>query len=430
MRKQPFHRKILPWIFVITFVGVAPSVVFYTAGYRWNPKKSKIERNGTVIIDSVPTNSDITIDGRLIPEKTPITIQNMAPGVHRFLLSKSGYHPWEKSFDVFPERVTFANDIKLFKHTEPILLRTVDAGKLSISTDDRTILVVSSGTSTRLSLFDTQSPASTRSTGVLPMSVSTIFWSPNGRYALVETTDASSSAWLLDSNGTSQLTQLPAGHYRWEGSQLVGNDGTSRIEIRLPNFSFTRMPLPSRNIDALDSHLLMTATGTSDIIYVDSRAPLQGFLLPQKNWVFWSENKNVLLLRDRRSWLSLVMRGNSVEYHTAQGNMLLPDVSSKIPQYLLLNDTEIWSWNPLSDPELLLRQSGALVNAIWDADGKNVFYATERNVIALNLDTRNGRLETTLAQFDRVFDLVLTEKTLYILASKNNTTGIWQLVIE
>lgn len=430
MRKQPFHRKILPLIFVIAFIGVAPSLVFYTAGYRWNPKKGKIERNGTVIIDSVPTSANITIDGRPIPEKTPVTIQNMAPGVHKFLVSKNGYHSWEKTFDVIAEKVTFANDIKLFKRSEPILSHTLEIGKISLSTDRRSILHVPSGTSTEMSLINTRSPGSKTSVGLPPNSVRTITWSSNGRYALLETTDDAGASWLVHPTGETQLTQLPSGRYRWEGSRLVGIDGKVRNEIRLPLFSFTRTPLAPRSVDELDSHSLRTATGTLDVVYVDERTPQQGFVLPRKNWTFWSEEKNGLVLRDGRSWLSLTPHNSGVDFYTAQGDALIPDPASAQPHFLLVHDSELWSWDILSEPVLLLRQSDRLIQASWDIDGKNVIYATKQKLIALNLDTRDGRLETTLAEFDLVHDLVVAGKTLYVLATKNGANGLWAIEIE
>ena len=73
MYRPPFHRRILPWIFTIIFFVAAPALVFYTAGYRWNPKKEKIERNGTLIIDSTPADARVYLNGRDTGETTPIS---------------------------------------------------------------------------------------------------------------------------------------------------------------------------------------------------------------------------------------------------------------------------------------------------------------------------------------------------------------------
>lgn len=120
MYSPPFHRRIVPWIFAAVFLAAAPVLVFYTAGYRWNPKKEKVERNGTLIIGTRPTGARIFLNGNDKGETTPVTIQNIRPGSYNIRVQKDGYHPWEKMMDIQAERVTFANDIPLFKISEPV----------------------------------------------------------------------------------------------------------------------------------------------------------------------------------------------------------------------------------------------------------------------------------------------------------------------
>jgi hypothetical protein len=110
-RAIPIHRQILLWLYVALFVFLAPLLIFYTAGYRYNIKKGQIERSSTLIVDSFPKGATVRIDERATQETTPITFQNMAPGWHRLDLEKEGYLPWSKNLELRAERVSFANRI-------------------------------------------------------------------------------------------------------------------------------------------------------------------------------------------------------------------------------------------------------------------------------------------------------------------------------
>jgi len=104
MQRLPFHRRVLPWLFVLIFLFIAPAVVFYTAGYRWNSKKGVIEKNGTLIIDSMPRGAKIFLNGQMLSDVTPVTLQNTAPGIYNIKLSLDGYHDWSKELSVIYSR--------------------------------------------------------------------------------------------------------------------------------------------------------------------------------------------------------------------------------------------------------------------------------------------------------------------------------------
>ena len=150
----PLHRRILPWIFIGIFLVVAPALVFYTAGYRWNPKKGKVELNGTIIFDSTPAGASIKIDGRPTDFVTPVTVQDMPPGIHQFSVEKSGYRSWQKSLEVRSEHVTFANTITLWKDTQPSLFTSGTTTSLSISPDLRYLVEFNSTSPTHAILRD------------------------------------------------------------------------------------------------------------------------------------------------------------------------------------------------------------------------------------------------------------------------------------
>jgi hypothetical protein len=423
----PFHRRILPWIFIIVFLAVAPAVVFYTAGYRWNSKKGKVELNGTIIFDSTPNGASVFIDGQPTKVFTPVTIQDMAPGIHQFSVTNSGYHDWQKTLEVRSEHVTFANTITLWKDGQPVLSSTGTTTELSASPDKRYLVEFTSTSQThaimrdltRDAAFDVAFPDKLEE----PLRTS---WSDDSRDLLVR---SKTTEWLMDAVKHTAPLPLPPATYRWMPGDLVGNTEKELLTIHLSDMSVNRTVLTGMQVDASDEAQLRTTTGTPQLVFVSTAQPDRGFILPPGNWTFWSFAKSFTMLRDGERWVSLQEKKKPPEYHSASGDTLRPDPSAKTPRYLLVNGGELWIWDPLVEPQLIYRQSDRIVNAVWHVGGTDIFFATANAVYALNLDPRDGYLVTTLASFDHVADFAATEKMLYVAGTKDGQNGVWSLEI-
>jgi len=53
--------------FIVIFLITAPIVVLYTAGYRWNEKKVRLEKVGLIFLRSRPSGAQIFLDDKLHP---------------------------------------------------------------------------------------------------------------------------------------------------------------------------------------------------------------------------------------------------------------------------------------------------------------------------------------------------------------------------
>ena len=438
MAIAPFHRRVLPWIFILAFLAVTPIVLFYMAGYRWDAKKGRIERNSTVIVDSTPKGAEITIDGLLTSEVTPVTFETIDPGAHRFKLTSSGYHNWEKTFDVRSDVVTFANQIWLWKDAQPLLKIETSATRLALSPDGKNLLVFSREANiTRISFYTgTLQLSTTSSIPTFLDPTRDIEWSDSGRYAVVY--DLDTQPWLIDTSVTHAPLPLPNGLFRWEGARLVGNDGTDLVTIHPPQMDITRETLTAGLIDKSDTIDLRTATGTNHLVYVLANDPTRGLVLPEGNWSLYSHVSDYALLRSANSWLTLQDRSATPEYHIANGTMLreIPPTSifslgsKPLQRYLVINRDELWAWEPHTDPQLLTRQSEPIVQAAWHHEGNDIFYATKTGIYTLNTDPRDGYLVTQLASFDEVTDMAVNGGTIIIAGTKDGKMGLWTLQVE
>jgi hypothetical protein len=429
-RRPPFHRRILPWIFVLTFAFAAPALVLYTAGYRWNPKKQKIERNGTVIFDSTPTGASIWIDGRLTEDKTPVTLQDMPPGFHRFRMELPGSHVWEKTLEVKAEHVTFANDVWLWKNAPPTELLDESVRHVTVSSDERMSVFLTSASPTVAVITDDLLGGTSRLSFAsdLPEELDLI-WSPNSRNLLISSPIGQRN-WLIDTRATASPVELPNARYRWIDGNLVGITENERFDYNVTSASLAKTVLPIGTTDQFDTATLRNVTGTSDIVLVSEDRPDTGLLLPRGNWSFWGELAGQELFRDGFHWMSLNRGQDPPEFHLAKGDLLRTIVRNRETLSLLVNGTEIWIWNPEEDPQLIYRQSETITDAVWHEAGVNIFFATKTQVFALSLDPRDGFLMTTLAEFEQIEDLAYRENQLLVSGVKDGRDRVWVIDLE
>lgn len=433
MYRPPFHRRILPWIFAIVFLVSAPALVFYTAGYRWNPKKEKIERNGTLIIDSTPSGARIFLNGRDSGETTPVTMQNVTPGHYDIKVERDGYFTWEKRLDVYPEHVTFANSIKLWKSSQPTPFTGQPVSVLEASPNGSFLAgLVANASST--DIFVWEPDGTLRSHRAIPetLSVSSeLEWSPDSRALLVESpTSTGMDAWFITIRTEAKPTALPTGNYVWDGSAVRGISGQSRITINQSDGSFTRTELTTGIHDIYGDVTIRSATGTENLVLFQSNAPSRGLILPPGEWRVATLNNNMVILRDGNEWLSLDPDEETPVVHRVEGDRLRPYVTRQKTTYLLVHGGELWAWDPSSDPELLLRQSQPINEAQWDETGRAVLIASGQTVAVLDLDPRDGRLQTTLATVTNAEDIALIKKQLLLSGQKENQPGMWSLQVE
>lgn len=433
MYKPPFHRRILPWIFTIIFFASAPALVFYTAGYRWNPKKDKVERNGTLIIDSKPTGARILLNGNDSGETTPVTLQNTAPGRYLIRLEKDGYHPWEKRLDVQPEYVTFANDLWLWKISEPMLVDSGSSTRMEASPNENLLALVDiAGKSTSVRVWD---PLNAQSQSFsIPKTFHPEFrltWSDDSRSLMLEDASATgTTAWLINVRANTGPVALPNGSYEWNGSRLEGSSGTANVSINENDGSVTRTPFAPGVVDEFDDLTIRHATGTDNLVLFKRNDPSRGLILPPGNWHVVTMNDAHAILRDGNQWISVDPAAATPNVIRAWGDRLRPYTEKRKTSYVLVDGGEVWMWNPAAEPELLLRQSQTVGEALWHSGGRDIALATQKTVSMLNLDPRDGRMDTALAAFDAVSDIAFEKKTLYVLGDKNGQRGLWSLEIE
>ncbi len=416
----------MPWLFTLIFLIFAPILVFYTAGYRWNPKKGVVEKNGTVILDSNPNGADIFLNGQRVDQTTPATLQNVAPGTYTMRLEKTGYYPWEKTLPVTQERVTFANEVYLWPIFEPELLFEVEAQKV-FTNPNNDFLIGLKNNSNKFSLLRYENERISEEIPLNePIEIISLTWDRSGEKALIEGFSSSTAkTWLLTADPL-KLSELTPANYHFERSELIGTDETYKLILNASG-AFTKEKHENQIVDSYGDLTIKKLPDEENLVLLLTANAEEGLILPRGDWQFFLVDGNEMVLKDNEKWLRISTKSNPYTTTQANAKNIYSLTIKREVNYLLIQNNELSVWRNLYEPELLYRQSEPIIAAGWHLDGYNIYFATNNEVRMMDLDNRDGRIQTTIASFDEIKDVVLMDTDLYIAGTKNQKSGVWKL---
>ncbi len=208
-------RKTLFYTSVLVFLAAGAPLVLFTLGYRFSRASLSLTTTGGLFVGTWPTNASVSIDGTM-HESSFITgslfVQNLTPGAHQVAVSKSGYHPWEKTLVVEPNTVTEARVLLIPEELNQSILANGRFTDMRASpTAQLIVLTEQRGSSASLVLLDTSSgqlltPASQQSQALAargPLLSTPLVWTADERTAVGET----ATDWL-------QLTRTDTNTFR------------------------------------------------------------------------------------------------------------------------------------------------------------------------------------------------------------------------
>jgi hypothetical protein len=126
-------RNIIFFGFATTFIIVAPLLVLYTAGYRYNSLNGHIVHTGVLSASSMPRGATISVPSYSIDKKTPYIFNRVMPGEYLVTFNKEGYHSWQQKLTVSSGHTAYATDILLFRDALPTLLESLQLNQMSLT---------------------------------------------------------------------------------------------------------------------------------------------------------------------------------------------------------------------------------------------------------------------------------------------------------
>jgi len=147
MEKHSLIRKIIvSSLFFVVLVIVAPVIVFYSMGYRFNKESNEVIRSGSIVMKTTPSSPDVVLDGGKVNQASidlinrSLNINGLAPKDYQLEISTPGYYPWKKSVEVRSGIATeFWNVLLIPENITPKTVSEDSIEKYAFSADKRKI---------------------------------------------------------------------------------------------------------------------------------------------------------------------------------------------------------------------------------------------------------------------------------------------------
>ena len=142
-------RTILFLICFALFVLTAPTIIFYSQGYRIDlnppPGGKTITQTGGLFLKTEPKQVEIYLDGKL-KKKTDFffgsaLIENLLPRKYKIEVKKEGYEPWEKNLEVKEKEVIEVKNIVLIPENPNFSILTEGIKEFWFSPDGKKIIL-------------------------------------------------------------------------------------------------------------------------------------------------------------------------------------------------------------------------------------------------------------------------------------------------
>lgn len=123
---RPVRRAVMVMLWIAFFI-ISPSIILYTAGYRYDFKTHEIKQTGVLSVDVEPRDVTVTLNGIRVDKQVPIRLTNRAPGTYRLMIEKPGWKTWQRDIVIESNNTTYIKNVTLIKDSLPIrVLDSID----------------------------------------------------------------------------------------------------------------------------------------------------------------------------------------------------------------------------------------------------------------------------------------------------------------
>jgi len=445
------QRFVIKLIFVGFFIVLAPLVIAYTMGYRYNFGVGQVQKTGVLIVNSYPDEADVYLDGKFVNDETPSVIKKILPNEYNVEVIKEGYLPWSKKLDVKSGETTFAESIVLFLDQIPraTLEREITD---SLFSPNRTHLVyvtqeaswievwIHSLKNQDLTLIDRRDSSLIEEINFA--------WSAGSDRLFIEFETNEGLEQLIYKVNKNEVTNLseffeePVNEFKW--SRTTDDVFYVRLDNQLASVNlltgqktFLLSEVNQFFIRGNNIYLITHADGKSVIGQFDILDPLAEtqvlYELPFAKYRFEDSSYPYLLVRknDKRLLLfdTSAPFAEPILQEEANGfNWFTTSQGEK--KLLYYKDFEIWIFYPQSKyNELITRFSSLITDAIWHRNGEYIFFSFENAIRVIELDPRDQRNTFNLVEDAQIanFTIDYNSKNLYFVGTYELAKGLHYL---
>lgn len=106
---------------ILAFFILAPAIVLYTIGWRYDWSTNRLRGTGVISVHVNPPQAKTYINDLLVGERQPLRLASRAPGLYHLRVEAPGYRPWLQDITVSEHQTTFVREVELYRQAEPTL---------------------------------------------------------------------------------------------------------------------------------------------------------------------------------------------------------------------------------------------------------------------------------------------------------------------
>lgn len=426
-----WSRRVYFIIIIVVFLVIAPLLLLYATGFRYDFQKNKIVQVGIISLETKPRSASIYLNDELLKKKTPTVINNLLPGRYSLEIIKNGYHPWRKTINVQSGLAVVYPDIKLFKKVTNTTEIDQNVILASVSDDSKRLAYISQDNLKVININDLKSVFNKKITE----SVSRILWSPDAVKLLLELKNRDDYL-LIDLNKESvnylsEIIGLTVKNIKWgpkNNKIIYGIDNSSLFQINLETKERKKI---------IDSIITDYSIINNTILFVEQflvkkinlNEPSEEILILELNRGakprFLRKNHSIIPLLNTDNHKLYLINQLTNEYQVINERVDHAQWSKDMDKLLLYNKAQLWALDINKDKEyLLLRTSQTIDEAHWHPSNNHVIASHNQQLEVIELDDHDRNIHILLETKTKNIILDDDGKYVYFLDKDNTLSRI------
>jgi len=422
-----WSRRVYFIIIIIVFLVIAPLLLLYAAGFRYDFQKNKIVQVGIISLETKPRSASIYINDKLFKKKTPTVLNNLLPGRYSLKIIKNGYHSWQKTVNVQSGLATVYPDIKLFKKVTATTEIDQNVTLASISDDLKKLAYISQDNLKIININDLKLTFSKKITE----SVSQILWSPDTAKLLLELKNKDDYLFIdLNKESVNYLSGvigLTAKNIKWDlkdNKLIYGVNNSSLFQVNLETKEKKKI---------IDSIITDYSVINSTILFVEQLLvkkinldePNEEILILELNRgarpQFLKKNHSIIPLLDTDNHKLYLINQLTNEYQVINERVDQAQWSKDMDKLLLYNKAQLWALDINNNKEyLLLRTSQTIDEVHWHPSNNHVIASHKQQLEVIELDDYDRNIYVLLKT--KTKNIILDDDGKYVYFLDNNNT--------
>jgi hypothetical protein len=107
-------RSFLFYSSVLLFFLGLPAILSFALGYKFNARNFKFVKTGLIFVKTQPSGAKIYLNGKLIDQRSPASMQELLPGTYKVALELAQHYPWKGQVEVEAGKVSRIDKVILF----------------------------------------------------------------------------------------------------------------------------------------------------------------------------------------------------------------------------------------------------------------------------------------------------------------------------